>query len=133
MIKALIENYETLTVVGVFAIAMVWYLWYQTRAQTKRETKHDEERLKKEEKRDKDQKEERDYYRNLITNDQKKNVDLNVQGIALQKEMMKEIKSHDNNSRKAWNNLNGSLNAICDRLNGNNPKKKVKKIDEKKG
>ena len=133
MIKALIENYETLTVVGVFTIAMVWYLWYQTRRQSKREDKQDEERAERQKKHDEDQKEERDYYRGLITNDQKKNVDLNVQGIALQKEMMKEMKDHDNYSREAWKNLNGSLTAICNRLNGNTLKKKVKKTDEKKG
>lgn len=133
MIKALIENYKELTVVGVMAILFAWYLWHQTRAQSKREDKHDVERAKRQDQRDKEQKEERDYYRNLITNDQKKNVDLNIQGIAMQKEMMKEMKEHDNHSREAWKNLNGSLSAICNRLNGNSFKKKVEKTDEKKG
>ncbi|GAI81502.1 unnamed protein product, partial [marine sediment metagenome] len=58
MIKALIENYETLTIVGIFGIMMAWYLWHQTRAQTEREKKNDEERLKRETKRDEERKEE---------------------------------------------------------------------------
>ena len=71
---------------------MVWYLKYQTKRQANREDKQDEERAKRQEKRDKDQKEERDYYRNLITNDMEalhkdsaKNADLNNQSIVLLK------------------------------------------------
>ena len=120
-------------ITAVMLILAVGLVWYLIKRQTKREDKHDEERAKLQEKYDKDQKEERDYYRNLLTNDQKKNVDLNTQGIALQKEMLKDMKDHDNYSRDAWKNLNESLAAICTRLNGNNFKKKVKKTDEKKG
>ena len=83
MIKALIENYKELTVVGVFAIMMAWYLWHQTRSQSKREDKHDAI-----------QKEERQFYRNLVTNDMKelhndsvKNADLNNQSIVLLKDV----------------------------------------------
>lgn len=108
---------------------MVWYLKYQTKQQTKREDKSDEERARREEKRDKEQKEERDYYRNVISGELRKNVDLNVKGITLQKEMMKEIKDHDGQSREAWNRLNGSLSAICERLNGS---LKGNKSDEQK-
>ncbi|MBA7544283.1 hypothetical protein ES705_36635 [subsurface metagenome] len=121
MIKAFIENYETLTIVGVFGIMMAWYLWHQTRATTERQEKYD-----------KDQKEERDYYRGLVKDDLQKNVDLNVKGITLQKEMMKEIKDHDGQSREAWSKLNGSLGAICERLNNKNPVKDNKKNGRKK-
>ena len=83
MIKALIENYKELTVVGVFAIMMAWYLWHQTRMQSKREDKHDEIQEK-----------ERLFYRNLVTNDMKelhkdnvKNADLNNQSIILLKDI----------------------------------------------
>ena len=132
MIKALIENYETLTIVGVFGIMMAWYLWHQTRRQSKREDTQDEERTIRQEKRDKEQKEERDYYRNIISGELRKNVDLNVKGIALQREMMKEIKDHDGQSREAWNKLNGSLGAICERLNNKTPVKDNNKNEEKK-
>jgi len=83
MIKALIENYKELTVVGVFAIMMAWYLWFQTRMQSKRENRHDAI-----------QKEERIFYRNLVTNDLKslhndstKNTDLNNKSIMLLKDI----------------------------------------------
>lgn len=62
MIKALIENYETLTVVGVFALIMAWYLWHQTRAQSSRESKRGAQQLKREEKHDKQQDEDRAKY-----------------------------------------------------------------------
>lgn len=126
-----IDNYGISAITAVMLILVVSLVWYLIKRQTKREDKHDEERAKLQEKYDKDQKEERDYYRNLLTNDQKKNVDLNIQGIVMQKEMLKDMKDHDNHSREAWKNLNGSLTAVCARLNGNNFKKKVK-INEKK-
>ena len=105
-------------ITAVILILVVGLIWYLIKRQTKREDKLDKERAVRQEQRDKEQKEERDYYRTLITNDQKKNVDLNIQGIALQKEMMKAMKDHDNYSRDAWKKLNGSLGAICDKLNG---------------
>ena len=132
MIKSLIENYETLTIVGVFGIMMAWYLWHQTRRQSKREDTQDEERTVRQEKRDKEQKEERDYYRNIIRGELRKNVDLNMKGVTLQKEMMKEIKDHDGQSREAWSKLNGSLGAICERLNNKTPAKDNKKNGQKK-
>ncbi len=110
MIKAFIENYETLTIVGVFGIMMAWYLWHQTKAQTEREKKNDAERIKKENKRDEERKDEMLFNRNLLINDLKsihtlslENSKLNSQGLFLQKEMMKEIKEHDGQSREAWN------------------------------
>jgi len=139
MIKALIENYETLTIVGVFGIMMAWYLWHQTRAQTRREEKHDAERIKKENKRDEERKEEMSFNRNLLINDLKgihaislENSKLNSQSLLVQKELMKEIKEHDGHSREAWNKLNGSLGAICDKLNNKIPTKDNKKNGEKK-
>lgn len=85
MIKALIENYKELTVVGVFAIMMAWYLWHQTKRQAKREDKHDAI-----------QAEERKFYRTLVTNDMKelhqdntKNAELNKESLVLQKDILK--------------------------------------------
>lgn len=131
MIKTLIENYKELTVVGVFAIAIVWYLWHQTRAQTEREKKHDEQQLKREEKHDKIQEDDRKFHRGLITNHLKgvhemslKNTELNIQGIALQKEMIKDLKDHNGDSQKAWRKINESLSAVCDKLNDKKVKKK---------
>lgn len=116
------------TLVGV----MVWYLKHQTKRQAEREDKQDEERIKRQDKRDEEQKEERDYYKGLIKNDMQKNVDLNVKGIALQTEMMKEIREHDGHSREAWNKTNESLSAVCDKLNGIDSVKSDKDDERKK-
>ncbi|GAI67027.1 unnamed protein product, partial [marine sediment metagenome] len=51
----------------------------------------------------------------------------NGQSLILQEEMIKEIKDHDGQSREAWNKLNGSLGAICERLNNKTPVKDNKK------
>jgi len=138
MIKALIENYETLTWVGVFAIIMAWYLWHQTKRQTKREEKHDEQQAKREEKHDKQQDEDRGFHRDLITNVLKdihnislENSKLNSQGLIIQKGMIEQIKEHNGHSKEAWNKINESLNAVCDKLNNRNPKK-VSKINGQK-
>ena len=109
--------------IGIIAAAltalisvMVWYLKYQTKRQAKREDKHDAI-----------QREERLFYRDLVTNDLKelhqdslKNTELNVQGVALQKEMMKDFKDHNGHSQKFSEKIIESFNLICDKLNGNN-------------
>lgn len=113
MIKALIENYKELTIVGVFAIIMSWYLWYQTRRQAKREDKND-----------KQQNEDRQFYRDLVSNDLKslhdstlENAKLNNQSLVLQKDMIKQFKDHNGHSKEAWNKTIKSLSVICEKLN----------------
>jgi len=76
--------------VGLF----VWYLKYQTKQQTKREDKQDTERIKRQDKLDEEQKKDREYFRNLLTNDVKelhkdnlKNAELNNQSIVLLKDI----------------------------------------------
>lgn len=131
MIKALIENYGEVGYAGIIIIAMIWYFYYQTKSQTKRDDKHDAI-----------QKEERLFYRTLVTNDMKslhddslKNADLNNQtiilqkdSIILQKELTKDLKSHNENSKEAWGKTIESLGIIADRLNGGSPASmKIKK------
>ena len=58
MIGELIKNYGEIGALGVFVIMMAWYLWHQTRYQSKREDKHDAI-----------QREERLFYRSLVSND----------------------------------------------------------------
>ena len=122
MIKALIENYKELTVVGVFAIMMAWYLWHQTRYQSKREDKHDLI-----------QREERLFYRSLVSNDLKglhqdslKNTELNVRGIALQKEMINDFKSHNGHSKEFSKKMVKTLDLICNKIDRRRSNKKVK-------
>ena len=100
MIGQLIKNYGEIGALGVFVIMMAWYLWHQTRYQSKREDKHDAI-----------QREERLFYRDLVTNDLKelhqdsvRNADLNKKSIALQKSIAGKTIS--------------ALNVICEKLNG---------------
>lgn len=123
MIKTLIENYKELTVVGVFAILMSWYLWHQTKRQAKREDEHD-----------KVQEEERLFHRDLITNDLKslhedsiRNTELNSQSVVLQKDMIQEFKEHNGHNKVFQEKAIESLGLICDRLNGENSKMKTAK------
>ena len=106
------------TLVGV----MVWYLKYQTKQQSKREDKHDAI-----------QREERLFYRSLVSNDLKelhqdslKNTVLSVKGIALQKEMINDFKSHNGHSKEFSKKMVETLDLICDKIDRRRSDKKVK-------
>ena len=113
-----IEITALTTLVGV----MVWYLKYQTKQQSKREDKHDAI-----------QKEERLFNRNIITNELKglhesniKNAELNTKGIALQKEMINDFKSHNGYSREFSKKMIEALDLICDKIDRRRSNKRVK-------
>ena len=111
-------------ITAVMLILVVSLVWYLIKRQTGREDKHDAI-----------QKEERQFYRNLVTNDMKglhedniKNAELNNQGIALIKDMNKNLEEHNGYSKKAWEKAINSLGIIADRLNGGSPEMgKIKK------
>lgn len=139
MIKALIENYETLSVVGVFTIAIAWYFWHQTKTQTEREKKHDEQQLKREEKHDKQQDEYRKFHRDIITNHLKglhdtslKNSELNSRSMVLQEDMIKHMEEHNGYCREASKKIIESFSAVIDKLNGKVQTKDDKKNGQKK-
>jgi uncharacterized protein YlxW (UPF0749 family) len=104
MIAALIENYEVLTVVGVFSIMMAWYLWHQTKAQVKREDKHD-----------KIQAEERLFHRKLITNDLKSLHDDNTKNIELNNKSLSLLKDVSENQNKLCKLIEGVDRRINDK------------------
>jgi len=123
--KAIAET-GTPIITAIMLILVVALVWYLIKRQTKREDKQDIERIKKQEKYDEEQKEDRLYHRNLITNHLEhindvslKNTELNVQGIALQKEIMKDFKDHNGHAEKFSEKVIESLDAICNKLNGN--------------
>jgi len=123
-----IAEYGTPIITAVMLILVVGLVWYLIKRQTKREDKHD-----------KIQEEERLYHRNLITNHLEhisevslKNTELNIQGIALQKEMIKDLRGHNGDSQKAWEKINESLSAVCERLNNKISIKDNKKNGRKK-
>ena len=127
--KAIAEH-GTPIITAVMLILVVGLVWYLIKRQTKREDKNDEI-----------QEEDRLYHRNLITNHLEriadvslKNTELNVQGIALQKEMMKDFEKHNEHSDEVSGKVVESLGLICDRLNDGNATMKIakKKLNEKK-
>ena len=115
-------------ITAVMLILVVGLVWYLIKRQTKREDKHDAIRLKKEEKHDKDQKEERDYYRDLIKNDLQKNAILNTKGLELQRGMMKDLQDHNGHSEKFSEKVietlslqTDAITLVCNKLNGDSP------------
>jgi len=101
-------------ITAVMLILVVGLVWYLIKRQTKREDKHDVI-----------QKDERDFYRKLVTNDLKslhndsvKNANLNKKNITLQKSIAKKTI--------------GALDIICDRLNGGNSKMIIAKKELKR-
>lgn len=134
MIGELIGDYGDVGALTILVGLMVWYLKHQTKRQAEREDKQDEERVKRQEKRDEEQKEERNYYRGLVKDDIRKNVDLNVKGIVLQTEMMKDFKDHDGHAEEFSKKVVESLGLICDKLNSRNTTMKIvkKKLNNKK-
>ena len=117
----MIENYGDVGALSIFVGLMVWYLKYQTKAQSKREEKSDEERAKREEIHGKDQREERDYYRNVIDGSLQKNAVLNAKSLSLQKKMMKDFKDHNGHSEKFSEKVIETLTLMCGKLNGGSP------------
>ena len=121
MIKELMQNYGEIGALGTFILLMVWYVRFQTKQQTERESRSDKERIKIQEKRDNDQKEERNYYRDLIDGSLQKNTVLNAKGLSLQKIMIKDLKSHNGHSEKFSEKVLKAFDILCDRMNGGSP------------
>ena len=105
------------TLVGLF----VWYLKNQTKQQAKRESDSYIERTDRQTKRDKEQKEEREYYRDVIKTELRTNEVLNTQGIVSQKEMMKDFKEHNGHSEELSKKVLGAFDILCDKMNGGSP------------
>ena len=134
-----ISEVGTPIITAIMLILVVGLVWYLIKRQTKREDKHDIERTKLQEKYDERQEEDRLYHRNLITNHLEhinetslKNTELNVQGIVLQKEMMKDSKERNDHDKVFQEKSIESLGLICDRLNGGNTAMRIAKEKLKK-
>lgn len=100
-------------ITAIMLILVVGLVWYLIKRQTKREDKHDVI-----------QKEERVFYRSLVTNDMKelhkdgvRTAELSTKTIKLQKDLEKGLKEHNGHSKKAWEKTIESLGVICDKLN----------------
>ena len=117
MIATLIENYETLTIVGVFGIALAWYLWYTTRRQAIREDKREARDEKRE-----------DKVLNMVDTSLKnieivtmKNKTLNKQIAVIQERTLKAIDEHKVENRDAFSKLVRAIDNLLRNSNGGNP------------
>ena len=120
-----ISEYGIPIITAVMLILVVGLVWYLIKRQAKREEKFDTERAQREERHDKQQDEDRKFNRDIMTNELKslhkdniKNAELNVKGITLQKEMMKDFKKHNGHSEKFSEKVIESFGILCDKLNG---------------
>ena len=128
MIAALIENYETLTVVGVFSIIIAWYLWHQTRTQTDREKKREVRDEKRE-----------DKVLNMMDTSLKnietatiKNKSLNKQIAIIQERTLRTMEVHKGESEAHSRELTAIIRNTLDMSNGSNPiiKKILTRLDK---
>lgn len=103
MIGQLISNYGEIGALGTLVLAMVWYLYHQTKRQTRREDKRDEER-----------REEVLFTRNLVTNDMKELHKDSVKNAELNKESIVLIKGVGDNQDK----LCKLIESVDKRING---------------
>ena len=128
-------------ITAIMLILVVGLVWYLIRRQGKREDKQDVERTERQDKHDVIQKEERLFYRNLVTNDMKglhqdsvKNAELNVQGLTLQKDILKDFREHNGHTREFSEKVIKSLNNVCEKLSivgGRRMKNKPVKVERR--
>lgn len=125
MIATLIQNYETLTVVGVFSITMAWYLWHHARTQADREAKREVRDTKRE-----------DKVLNMMDTSLKnieiatvKNKSLNREIAVIQERTLKTMDAHKTESEAHSRELTAIIRNTLDMSNGSNPI--IKKILER--
>ena len=107
MIKALFENYSEVGWAGIVMIAMVWYFYYQTKCQTKRDEKHDAI-----------QKEEREFSRGIVKEELKDLANASLKNAELQNRSFTILKDHNQYTETFSVKVVESLAIIADRLNG---------------
>ena len=117
-------------ITAVMLILVVGLVWYLIKRQTKREDKHDVI-----------QKEERLFYRTLVTNDMKelhqdsvKNAELNVQGLALQKDIIKDFREHNGHTKEFSEKIIKSIDSVCEKISivgGRRIKNKAVKVERR--
>ena len=137
MIKALFENYSEVGWAGIVMIAMVWYFYYQTKCQSKRDEKHDAI-----------QKEEREFSRGIVKDELKDLANASLKNAELQNRSFTILKDHNQYTETFSVKVVESLAIIADRLNGGTAgtkaiaklkeidakdrRKKVKKVEEER-
>ena len=108
-------------ITAVMLILVVGLVWFLIKRQTNREDKKEEQRIIRENKQDEQQKEDREYYRGLVTGELKdlhkdslKNAELNQESINISERHSKESKASNLK-------ISGILKNLLKSSNGNNP------------
>jgi len=107
MIKALFENYSEVGWAGIVMIAMVWYFYYQTKCQTKRDEKHDAI-----------QKEEREFSRGIVKDELKDLANASLKNAELNNQSISMLKDHSKFAETFSVKVIESLAIVAERLNG---------------
>jgi len=107
MIKALFENYSEVGWAGIVMIAMVWYFYYQTKCQTKRDEKHDAI-----------QKEEREFSRGIVKDELKDLANASLKNAELNNIGNEILKNHSKLTETFSVKMIESLAIVAERLNG---------------
>ena len=107
MIKALFENYSEVGWAGIVMIAMVWYFYYQTKCQSKRDEKHDAI-----------QKEEREFSRGIVKDELKDLANASLKNAELNNQSISMLKDHSKFTETFSVKVIESLAIVAERLNG---------------
>ncbi len=137
MVDTLTKGYAEIGWAGLVMVAMIWYFYYQTKCQAKRDEKHDLI-----------QKEERDFSRGIVTHELKGLADASLKNADLQNRSFTILKDHNQYTETFSVKVVESLAIIADRLNGGTAgtkaiaklkeidvkdrRKKVKKVEEER-
>ena len=100
MVDTLTKGYAEIGWAGLVMVAMIWYFYYQTKCQSKRDEKHDLI-----------QKEEREFSRGIVKDELKDLADLNNKSITI-------LKDHSKFAETFSVKVIESLAIVAERLNG---------------
>ena len=107
MVDTLTKGYAEVGWAGIVMIAMVWYFYYQTKCQAKRDEKHDLI-----------QKEERDFSRGIVKDELKDLANASLKNAELNNIGNEILKNHSKLTETFSVKMIESLAIVAERLNG---------------
>jgi len=107
MVDTLTKGYAEIGWAGLVMVAMIWYFYYQTKCQSKRDEKHD-----------KMQKEERDFSRGIVTHELKDLANASLKNAELNNIGNEILKNHSKLTETFSVKMIESLAIVAERLNG---------------
>ena len=107
MVDTLTKGYAEIGWAGLVMVAMIWYFYYQTKCQSKRDEKHDLI-----------QKEERDFSRGIVKDELKDLANASLKNAELNNIGNEILKNHSKLTETFSVKMIESLAIVADRLNG---------------